>query len=98
MVLKRIFKYPVKITDASTIVLPVEAKILSVMAQDDGVVLYAIVDSETDNCKTKDIAIRIRGTGHTIDFNLDDFKFLGTVSTYGGRLMWHIFYQEVKNE
>lgn len=94
MVLKKIFKYPVKITDASTIVLPAEAKILSVMEQDGGIVLYAAVNSDADKHKTKDVVIRIRGTGNVIDFNLDDFKFLGTVSTHAGRLMWHIFYQE----
>lgn len=98
MQMKRIFKYPIKIENESQLIIPVEAKILSVMEQNGGIVLYATVNTGISESPTKIISIRVRGTGHIIDFDLDDFEFLGTVSTHGGQLMWHIFYQEVKNE
>lgn len=82
----RIFKYILDIVTDQTLGLPVGSKILTVMEQNDDVVLYALVDDEE-----KDIAeheIRIVGTGHPFP---DCHYFIGTVSTCAGSLVWHVF-------
>jgi len=85
----KIFKYPLEITDHSELLLPAGAKILSVIEQDENIVLYAMVDPTMEYNKSR--KIRIVGTGHEID-DLMGFTFLGTVSLIGGKLIFHIFY------
>lgn len=31
------------------------------------------------------------GTGHELEFNPEGYRFVGTVQTHGGSLVWHIF-------
>lgn len=95
----KIFKYPLGITDNQTIKLPRGAHILSVMNQHDNIVLYALVND--DEKKNVSVSIKIVGTGHSVNFPIcspmfvnDAYKFLGTVSLYGGELMFHVFYKE----
>jgi hypothetical protein len=94
----KIFKYPIEVTDTQTIKLPAGSRILSVMNQYEKIVLYALVsDNEKD---TKEVSIRIVGTGHVIDFFIPalefggGYTFLGTVSLHDGRLMFHVFYKK----
>ncbi len=92
----KIFKYPLEITDDQTIKLPHGARILSVMNQHDNIVLYALVNDKEK--KIESVSTRIVGTGHDIDFFIPaagfggGYKFLGTVSLYDGKLMFHVFY------
>ena len=71
-------------------------KVLSVIEQNNKIVLYALIDDiYNDNILT----IRIIGTGHPItteNEDIEDYKFANTVSTYKGDLMWHIFYKVQK--
>lgn len=90
--MKKIFKYPIEVVDAQVLVLPLGAKVLSAIAQGDDLVVYALVEPTVEF--KKNIEIRIIGTGHDITFDLQKFKFLNSISTWGGRLIWHVFYAE----
>jgi len=93
MMIGKIYKYVLDNVKGQTIKLPQGSQVLSVMNQYDKIVLYALVP---DNKKyTENVSIKIVGTGHDIDFNIDPtcgYKFLGTVSLYDGELMFHVFY------
>lgn len=85
--MKRVYKYPVEITDVQTILLPIGAQILSVQEQDGRAYLWAIVNPETDSEPRR---FRLYGTGHNIETeNL--LKFVGTFQLLGGRLVFHLF-------
>lgn len=87
--IKKIFKYVIPITDESELQLPAGAQILSVMKQRNEIVLYVIVNTSINVMKT--VSIRVVGTGHIIDFDTNEYKFVGTVSLHGGVLMFHVF-------
>lgn len=61
--MKRVFKYPLKLTDSQVVKMPRPAQLLSVIEQDGDLVLYAVVD-DAMNCVTETIHIFIRGTGN----------------------------------
>jgi hypothetical protein len=90
--MKKIFKYPIEIVDAQVLVLPLGAKVVSAIAQGDDLVVYALVEPTVEF--KKNVEIRIVGTGHDVTFDLQKFKFLNSISTWGGRLIWHVFYAE----
>lgn len=90
-------KYVLETTDRQVLEIPAPSKILSVVAQRDTLVLYALIDP-TAQTNTK--VIDIYGTGHTIPKDRSTYMgepqtepgtFLGTVSTCEGSLMWHVF-------
>jgi len=85
--MKTIYKYQIEITDEQSISLPAEAEILSVVAKDDDVFIYAMLDTNALDCKPRRLAIF--GTGNPIPE--DYIRFIGTVTTHEGRLVWHIF-------
>lgn len=60
------------------------------MAQEDKVVLYALVDDEKE---TKHNVIRIVGTGNPF-MDFDECEYLGTVRQYD--FVWNIFVKEWK--
>jgi hypothetical protein len=86
--MERIYKYTLEIEDSQVLELPEGSKILSVMAQRDRVVAYALVDSAAK--KTVGHIIKIVGTGQDFPDCREHF-FLGTVSTRDGDLVWHVF-------
>lgn len=90
--MKVIYKYPVDITDEQVIKIPLGSKILSVIEQNNKIVLYAIVHPGVEY--TREIILRIVGTGHEIPFSLDDFKFMGSVKLHDGQLVFHVFVKE----
>ena len=90
--MKKIFKYPIEIVDAQVLVLPLGARVLSAITQGDDLVVYALLEPTVEF--KKNIEIRIVGTGHDVTFDLQKFKFLNSISTWGGRLIWHVFYAE----
>ena len=79
--MKKIFKYPIEITDEQALILPLGAKILSAIVQRDELVVYALVEPIVEF--KKHVEIRIVGTGHDVTFDLQKFKFLNTISTLG---------------
>lgn len=65
--MKKVYKYPVRITDISTVELPKGAQILHIDAQGDGVYLWALID--VDEKETETITLCCAGTGHPIEEN-----------------------------
>jgi len=86
----RIYKYPLEIVDHQFLVLPEGAEILSVAEQNDYIVLYALVDEK--ETELDEIPIKIIGTGNPVE-NIEGYEFIGTVKIYGGKLVFHVFYQ-----
>jgi hypothetical protein len=89
--MKRIFKFPIPVTDHVQLLLPTGSRILSVMNQREQVVVYALVEDATLQKETW--LIEIRGTGHPA-MGLEDFQFVGTVEI-AGALMFHVFARRV---
>jgi hypothetical protein len=89
MVIYRIFKYKIPVTDEVSLSLPKGATLLSVKEQDDRIVLYAEVNP--DEAEMVQYDFRIVGTGHRYEFYRRFYKFLDTVEMYDGKLMFHVF-------
>lgn len=89
--MKKIYKYQLQFEDDQTIVL--QGKPLSVVNQDDNIVLYALFDEKEP---PKNYAIHICGTGHPLpDSVVNEYIFLNTVTIRSGIWVWHIFYREI---
>lgn len=84
---KAIFKYPLAISDNQTLELPVGFTGLSVGEQNGQLVMWALIDK--DQTRVETVNIRIYGTGHPIEIDTDQYKFLGTVPM--GPFVWHVF-------
>jgi len=90
--MRKIYKYPLEITDTQIVMLPL-GTILSVMEQNNKIVLYALVDP---NAKPVDHIIDMYGTGHEVpDFDdglpfPQERRFIGAVPMTTG-LVFHIF-------
>jgi hypothetical protein len=89
----KIYKYILKFEDIQTLEIP-SNKILSVKEQNNQIVIYALID---DKIEPIIYNFAINGTGNTITFDIDNFKFLGTVKINNGRLMFHVFYKKEFN-
>lgn len=90
--MKVVYKYPVDVTDEQTLKIPLGSKILSVIEQNNKIVLYAIVHPGVEY--TREVIIRIVGTGHEIPFSLDEFKFMDSIKLQNGNLVFHVFMKE----
>lgn len=92
--MRKIFKYPLKITGYQTVEIKSPAILLSAVGIDDEIVMYAMVD-DLEYGLTVDV--RIIGTDHAIQDDIDNYKFLGTVNLMNGRHIWHIFARHSKD-
>lgn len=87
--MKTIWKYPLLIMDSQTVTVTEGAEFLSVIEQYGNPTLYALVDPASPLESTE---VLIRGTGQQIDEALlVSHVFIGTLKTFGGSLVWHIF-------
>lgn len=86
--MRKIFKYPLEITDHQTVKIKSPAVLLSVTGIDDGIIMYAIVDDLEYGIP---VDVMIIGTGNAIKDDIDNYKFLGTVNLMNGREIWHVF-------
>ena len=87
-----IWKYNVAVDDEQALLVPKGSKLLSVKEQYGNLVAYVLVGKVIKENTT--INIRIFGTGHPIGINTtDEWKYLDTVMTNNGELVWHIFYK-----
>ena len=68
--------------------IPRGARMLSVGQQEDSPVVWFLCDDRAPIVKRQFI---IKGTGHEVEPAVLAFDFLGTVSTFNGTLMWHVF-------
>lgn len=94
--MKKIFKYRLDYIDHEEhiiIDMPIPAKILSVVEQNNIAVIYVLTDNEN---RTTPVDILTVGTGLAIHENIDAYKFIGTVKLDNGKCMWHVFYRYIE--
>jgi len=84
--MKTIWKYPLDITDAQVLDIPMYSEPLSVGSQDGKLVLWVLVDPDND---LRPCTIWIRGTGHDA-MGLNRRHFVGTAQMDG--FVWHVFW------
>lgn len=81
-----IWKYPLNIADVQIVEMPLNAEILCVQMQGTSPCLWALVNPEDELAFRK---IEIFGTGHSmLEANR---KYIGTVQSHSGALVWHVF-------
>lgn len=85
--MRKVYKYPLRVTDEQEIEIPYNAECLSVQMQDGQVCLWALVNPDAVMSKLR---ILIAGTGHPIDEN-EIFKYISTFQMHGGKLVFHAF-------
>jgi hypothetical protein len=81
-----IWKYPLKVTDEQAVMMPRDARILTIQTQYDQPCLWAWVDNEKNLESRK---IRIYGTGHPMA--REAIEYIGTFQIHGGSLVFHVF-------
>lgn len=84
--MKKVFKYPVEVSDKFSLLLPMEARILAVQMQRDKPCLWALVDP---NAPVETRNFRVAGTGNPIEE--ENLEYIGTFQMAGGNLVWHLF-------
>jgi hypothetical protein len=87
--MKTIHKYPIKIEDHFTVMMPWHAQILCVQVQRDEPFIWALVDTR-NSLVTRHFLLR--GTGHDAsEVAINDAKYVGTFQLHGGDLVFHLF-------
>jgi len=86
--MKKIFKYPLEITDTQFVELPLGAEILTAQMQGNQLCLWAIVNTLPEAVK-KNRRIEIIGTGNPMP--IGDLKYISTFQMLGGGLVFHVF-------
>jgi len=86
--MRKIFKYPLSVTDHQEIHVPVGGKFISVQVQNNEICLWALVDEDKIQVARE---IRVIGTGHPIYDDSGNMDYIGTVQMMSGKLIWHIF-------
>lgn len=81
-----IWKFPLELVDTQTVRMPFGAKILSVQAQYNVPTLWALVEESN---MPEAVEVYIVGTGNPCHVSAD--RFVGTVQTHHGSLVWHVF-------
>jgi hypothetical protein len=87
-VMKKIFKYALKVGDIQAVEMPEGAAVLCVQAQNEAPCIWAAVDP-----KARKIIRRFRtyGTGHPMD-DADRWRhYVGTYQLKGGLLVFHVY-------
>lgn len=86
--MKKIFKYPIEVTDEQVVLLPTGAKILTIQSQGDIPCIWALVDPTAP--RNEAVNIRIHGTGHDVP-DSENLEYVNTFQMMGGRLVFHSF-------
>ena len=84
---KRIYKYPLQVTDEQEIRAPIGMKPLSVQVQNGRPFLWALVDPGAGDVMH---SVYVHGTGHELAGNYAD-RFVGTFQLEGGAFVGHVF-------
>lgn len=90
--MNKIIRYKLENVDQQTVEMPFPARLLSVIEQNDDIVLYSIIDDDKDVPKIP-IDILVIGTGDAVEENIGLYTFLGTVRLFDNKEIWHIFYK-----
>jgi hypothetical protein len=86
--MKRIYKYPLEVTDRQELLLPKEATILTVQIQYGYPRLWVLVEPEAEVERWEFLTI---GTGHNITSPITSFRYIGTYQLDAGQLVFHVF-------
>jgi len=82
----RVYKYPVPCKDNFSLMLPKDAKILTVQNQREEPQLWALVDPDAPLEERK---FRLAGTGHPV--TQENLDYIGTFQLRGGDYIGHLF-------
>jgi len=85
--MKRIYKYPIPITDEFTLELPEGALILTFQTQHNKPYIWALISPDAE---LETAGFRLFETGHPVE-DADTLEYIGTTQTEGGDLVWHLF-------
>jgi hypothetical protein len=83
---RSICKYPINVIGATQIMMPANAKVLSVQAQCDELQLWALVWPGAAEEKRR---FAVYGTGHYLPAACGEY--IGTVQQHNGAFVWHVF-------
>ena len=84
-----IWKYKIPLTDEFSLDMPGDPQMLTVQVQpQQGIMLWALVDPRRSN-QTRHF--RLAGTGHPIDYEPHDLRFVGSFQLEEGALIFHLF-------
>lgn len=86
--MRKIYKYPVPITDDFDLELPIRAKILHFGDQSQSLYIWALIDPDA---KTEIRHFRLAGTGHPIDEPGGALDHVGCVVGHKGMFVWNLF-------
>jgi hypothetical protein len=86
--MKKIYKYPLEITDTQFVELSLGAEILTVQMQGNQLCLWAMVNTLPDAIK-KNRRIEIIGTCNPVP--IGDLKYISTFQMMDERLTYHVF-------
>lgn len=92
--MNKILKYKLENVDQQKLELPLPARMLSVVEQDDDIVLYALVDDDVGIPKIP-VDVLVVGTGDVLEDNIGLYTFLGTVKLFAGEEIWHVSYRYI---
>lgn len=84
--MRRVFKFPLAVTDDQTVGMPIGAEILCVQVQDSIPCMWALCDPSEKLVQRRFLT---HGTGHAL--LLDDARYVGTYQLDGGMLVFHVF-------
>ena len=88
-----VWKYPLAIAGRQYVIMPFGYRILSIVTQHGVPTLYALVNV-SGGIVTK-VVIRMVGTGHQYDNEMNGWFYLGTILTYEDNLVWHVFKEQL---
>ena len=86
--MKKIYKYPLEITDTQFVELPLGAEILTAQMHGGQLCLWAVVNTLPEAVK-KNRRIEIIGTCNPMPTG--DLKYISTFQMMGGGLIFHVF-------
>ena len=84
--MRAIYKYPIETTDTQIVMLPKQAKILTVQVQHGQPCLWAEVNTML---AFERVVIEVFGTGHPMPPG--NREYIGTYQLYGGDLIFHVY-------
>lgn len=83
-----IYKYPMPIAHDAAFMMPKGARILQIECQMGMPWLWAVVDTDAPE---ETYRFKVVGTGHSIDFDLNEWHHLSTFQMDNGALVWHVY-------
>ena len=80
-----IWKYEFEVQDKFEVMMPTDAKVLSVQMQGPQSCMWAQVEESQPATARQ---FRVFGTGHSMTY--EDMRYIGTLQMHGGMLVFHL--------